>query len=62
MYRNVVMGVFRLHVVYSPAHEAALNEKQIAFKVEIIPLKRRDLADAKAEALGNQGPSCGTAL
>jgi hypothetical protein len=47
------MRVFRLHVIYPPAHEVALNKKQIAFKVEIIPLQRRDLAYAKADALGN---------
>ena len=51
--RNIVLGVFGLDVIDSPAHEAALNEELILFKIEVVPLKRRDLAHAKTEALGD---------
>ena len=52
MHRNVVLGVFRLHVVYPSVHETALNEQEASVEVEVFPLKRRDLAYAKTEALG----------
>jgi len=51
MQRNVVLRVFGLDVIHSPAHDAALNEELILFKIEVVPLKRRDLAHAKTEAL-----------
>ena len=51
MQRNIVLGIFGLDVIHSPAHEAALNEELILFKIEVVPLKRRDLAHAKTEAL-----------
>src|SRR5271163_2348909 len=50
--RNIVLGVFGLDVIYSPAHEAALNQELMLLKIEVVPLKRRDLAHAKTEALG----------
>ena len=53
MKRNIVLGVFGLDVVDPPAHKATLNEKLILFKIEIVPLKRRDLAHAKTKALGD---------
>ena len=53
MKRNVFPRILRLDVVHVPAHEAALNEQQILFKIEVFPLERRDLADAKTEALCN---------
>src|SRR5882757_10473907 len=53
MQRNIVLGVFGLDVIHSPAHEAALNEELILLKIEVVPLKRRDLAHAKTEALGD---------
>jgi hypothetical protein len=51
--RNIVLGVFGLDVIDSPVHEAALNEELIPLKIEVVPLKRRDLAHAKTEALGD---------
>src|SRR5579859_1224054 len=50
---NKVLGVFGLDVIHSPAHIATLNEELILLKIEVVPLKRRDLAHAKAEALGD---------
>ncbi len=52
MHRNVVLKVFGLHIVYPPVYETALNEQEIT--VEVIPLKRRDFACAKAKALGDK--------
>ena len=53
MQRNIVLGVFGFDVIDPPVHEAALNEELIFFKIEVVPLKRRDLAYAKTEALGD---------
>src|SRR5271155_567295 len=53
MQRNIVLGVFGLDVIHSPAHETTLNEKLVFLKIEVVPLKRRDLANAKTEALGD---------
>ena len=53
MERNVVLGVFGFDIIDPPAHEAPLYEELIVLKVEVIPLKRRDLAHAKTEALGD---------
>src|SRR5271170_6160877 len=47
------MGVFGLHIIDPPAHEASLHEDLMLLKIEIVPLKRRDLAHAKTEALGD---------
>ncbi|NYF80651.1 hypothetical protein HDF17_002971 [Granulicella arctica] len=47
------MGVFGLDVIHSPAHEAPLHEELIFLKIEVVPLKRRNLAHAKTEALGD---------
>jgi len=52
VHRNVVLGVLRLHFVNSPVHETALNKQKVS--VEIFPLKRRNFAYAKTEALGNK--------
>ena len=49
--RNIVLGVFGFDIVHSTAHKAALNEELILIKIEVVPLKRRDLAYAKTEAL-----------
>lgn len=49
--RNIVAGVSGLDVIHMPAHEAALNEQLVLLEVEIVPLKRRNLAYAKTEAL-----------
>ena len=51
--RNIVLGVFGLDVIHPAVHETALNEKLVFVKIEVVPLKRRDLADAKTEALGD---------
>jgi hypothetical protein len=51
--RNVVLGVFGLDVIDSPTHEAALNKELMLLKIEVVPLKRRDFAHAKTEALGD---------
>jgi hypothetical protein len=53
MQRNIVLGILGFDVIDPTAHEAALNEELIFFKIEVVPLKRRDLADAKTEALGD---------
>ncbi len=53
MQRNVVLGVFGLDVIHPAVHEAALNEKLVFVEIEVVPLKRRDLAHAKTEALGD---------
>jgi hypothetical protein len=47
------VGVFGLHIIDSPAHEASLHEDLMLLKIEVVPLKGRDLAHAKTEALGN---------
>lgn len=52
MQRNIVLGVFGLDVIHPAVHKAALNEKLVFVEIEVVPLKRRDLADAKTEALG----------
>jgi len=51
--RNKVLGVFGLDVIHPPAHIATLHEELILLKIEVVPLKRRDLAHAKTEALGD---------
>ncbi len=53
MQRNIALGVFGLDVIHSPAHEASLHEELNLFKIKVGPLKRRDLAHAKTEALGD---------
>src|SRR5665213_4170878 len=53
MQRNVVLGVFSLDVIHPAVHKTALNEKLVFVEVEVVPLKRRDLAYAKTEALGD---------
>ncbi len=55
MQRNIVLGVFGFDIIHVPVHDAALNEKLILFKIEVVPLKRRDLAHAKTETLGDIG-------
>lgn len=50
----MVLKVFGLHIVYPPVYGTALNEQEITVEVEVLPLKRRDLAYAKAEALGDK--------
>jgi len=50
--RNIVLGVFGFDIIDPPAHEAALNEELMLLKIEVVPLKRRDLAHARTEALG----------
>jgi len=49
---NVVLGVFGLDVIHPAVHKAALNEKLVFVEIEVVPLKRRDLAHAKTETLG----------
>jgi hypothetical protein len=46
-------GSIGFGIIHLPVHNAALNEKLILFKTEVIPSKRRDLAHAKTEALGD---------
>ena len=62
MQRNVILGVFGLDVIHPSGHETVLNEKLVLLKIEVIPLKRSDLAHAKTEAMGRYRPSCDTAL
>jgi hypothetical protein len=45
--RNIVLGVIGLDVVHPTVHEAALNEKLVFGEIEVVPLKRRNLACAK---------------
>ena len=51
--RNIVLGIFGFDIIHPPAHKTSLHEQLVVFKIEVVPLKRRDLAHAKAEALGN---------
>ena len=53
MERNVVLGVFGFDIPHSAAHETPLHEELALLKIEVVPLKRRDLAHAKTEALGD---------
>jgi hypothetical protein len=49
---NIVLGVFGLDIVHPAVHETALNEELVFVEIEFVPLKRRNLAHAKTEALG----------
>ncbi len=51
MNRHMIVGVFGLHVIHSPVHDAALNEELTALGIEVAPLQTSDLAYAKSQAL-----------
>src|SRR5487761_14430 len=47
----MIPRILRLHVIDVPVHDAPLYEKLLTLEIEVSPLKRRDLAYAKTEAL-----------
>jgi hypothetical protein len=52
MERNIILGVSGFDIPDSPARETPLYEQLAPLKIEVVPLKRRDLAHAKTAALG----------
>jgi len=49
--RYMIPRILRLYVIDLPVHDAPLHEKLLTLEIEVLPLKRPDLAHAKTEAL-----------
>src|SRR5271166_3188560 len=52
--RNLILRVFRLHIIHPATDNASLNQNGALLKIEVAPLQSENLADSKPQALRDQ--------